>query len=82
MPGNPLQQIRSLESRLKDKLCSSRSKIFPPIKRGASLDVYLTTSGNGVTAILNFAHNPVMLTGLYISSEVEHRYLSFVATRF
>ena len=49
--GAPLQQIRALESRLKDKLNSSRSKIFPPIKRGASLDVYLTTSGNGVSAL-------------------------------
>lgn len=68
MPGDPLQQIRSLESRLKDKLCSSRSKIFPPIKRGASLDVYLTTSGNGVTAIPNVARNPGLLTGLCILS--------------
>ncbi|PSN38083.1 hypothetical protein C0J52_00836 [Blattella germanica] len=43
------EQIRALESRLKAKLSCCRSKIFPPIKRGASLDVYLTTSVNSQT---------------------------------
>jgi hypothetical protein len=66
MSGDPLQQIRSLESRLKDKLCSSRSKIFPPIKRGASLDVYLTTSGNGVIAHPKLASNLGLLALIYV----------------
>lgn len=66
MSGDPLQQIRSLESRLKDKLCSSRSKIFPPIKRGASLDVYLTTSGNGVIAHPKLAPNLGLLALVYV----------------
>jgi hypothetical protein len=61
MRGDPLQQVRSLELRLKDKLCSSRSKIFPPIKRGALIDVYLTTSGNGVTAHQNWPSGPALL---------------------
>ena len=61
MPGDPLQQVRSLELRLKDKLCSSRSKIFPAIKRGALVDVYLTTSGNGVTAHQNWPSGPALL---------------------
>lgn len=82
MSGDRLQHIRSLESRLKDKLCSSRSKIFPPIKRGASLDVYLTTSGNGVIANPKLACDHGLVALVCVLSKVVHRHLSYVATRF
>ncbi|KAK7864487.1 hypothetical protein R5R35_003106 [Gryllus longicercus] len=38
------EHIRGLELCLRAKLGSCRSKAFPPVKRGAALDVYLTTS--------------------------------------
>lgn len=40
------QEGRLLETSLQCALRCKRSKMFPPIRRGAPFDVYLTTSGN------------------------------------
>lgn len=39
------QEGRLLESSVQCALRSNRSKMFPPIRRGAPFDVYLTSSG-------------------------------------
>lgn len=39
------QRSKQLEQRTRIALTSFRSKIFPPIKRGAKFDVYLSSSG-------------------------------------
>jgi hypothetical protein len=41
-----LQQCRALECQIKDTLGACRGKILPALRRGAALDVYMTTSGD------------------------------------
>lgn len=43
--GFVLQQSRGLDSQLRFALSATRSKLFPPLRRGAQLDVYLSSSG-------------------------------------
>lgn len=44
--GHSFQEGRLLESSVQCALRSNRCKMFPPIRRGAPFDVYLTSSGN------------------------------------
>lgn len=41
-----LQQSKQLEKKICVSLNCFRTKLFPPLKRGASFDVYLTSSGS------------------------------------
>lgn len=43
--GFVLQQSRGLDSQLRFALSATRSKLFPPLRRGAQFDVYLSSSG-------------------------------------
>lgn len=40
-----LQNMRTMELILRQKLDSDRSKYLPPIKRGGYIDIYMTSSG-------------------------------------
>lgn len=41
-----MQQCRALECQIRDTLGACRGKILPALRRGATLDVYMTTSGD------------------------------------
>lgn len=41
-----LQHMKNLEQKFRNALNAFRSKLFPPLKRGAAFDVYLTSSGS------------------------------------
>ncbi|KAK6641817.1 hypothetical protein RUM44_013534 [Polyplax serrata] len=49
------EQLRLLELSVGSALASTRSKHLPPIKRGAAIDVYLTTSGSMLTPTTCYA---------------------------
>lgn len=46
------QQSKQLEQCICMSLNCFRTKLFPPLKRGASLDVYLTSSGSNLIIII------------------------------
>nr|CAD7400387.1 unnamed protein product [Timema cristinae] len=45
-----IERIRECELALRDSVASFRSKRFPPLRRGAPVDVYLTTAGKEATS--------------------------------
>ena len=71
--------MQSMESELNTMLSSGRSKLFPPLKRGAVIDVYLNSSGNIQIPVSNL-HFVLLLHIQHVPYQFFFSYLCTCAT--